>query len=121
MHAVVIERESDHDRVHAEDALEVADNRDRATLADGERLLAPFSRERDTGLGKRRTVERHFGCRRAGEALELDLCISRQPRAHESMEGGAYLFRILRPDQAERYLRRGLRRDHGFRTFASVA
>src|SRR5258706_9935516 len=97
MHAVVIEGEPDHDGVHAEDALEVADDRDRATLADGERLLTPFSGERGAGLSKRRTVEGQFGRPRAGEALELDLGISWETRAHESMEGGANLFRVLRP------------------------
>src|SRR5690242_3589298 len=117
MHAVVIEGESDHDGVHAEEALEVADDRDRATLAEGKRLLTPFSGERRTGLGERRTVERHFGCRRAGEAPELDLGIRRQTGAHEGMEGGANLFRVLRPYQAEGYLGRGLSRDDGFRTF----
>src|ERR671934_1429003 len=121
MHAVVIEGESDHDGVHAEDALEVADDRDRATLADGERFLTPFSGERGPGLGERWTVERHFGCWRAGEALELDLGISRQTRPHEGMEGGANRFRVLRPHQAKGYLGRGLSRDDGFRTFSGVA
>ena len=95
MHAVVIKGESDHDGVHAQEALEVADDRDRAPLAEGERLLTPFSGERGTGLGERRTVERHFGCRRASEALELDFGISRQTRPHEGMEGGGTRFTSL--------------------------
>src|SRR4030088_2408235 len=32
MHAVIIEREADHERVHAKHALEVGDDRDRAAL-----------------------------------------------------------------------------------------
>src|SRR5262245_3356272 len=32
VHAVIVKREADHDRVHAEHALEVADDRDRAAL-----------------------------------------------------------------------------------------
>src|SRR5579862_2668818 len=42
MHAVVIEREADHQRIHAEHALEVADDRDRTAGADRHRLLAPL-------------------------------------------------------------------------------
>src|SRR5262249_38290975 len=87
---------------------------------DGERLLTPLSGKRGAGLGKRRTVEGQFGCRRAGEALELDLGINRQTRAHESMKGGANLFWILCPHQAERYLRGGLGGDAGLRPFPGV-
>src|SRR3984893_10355013 len=46
MHPVVVEREADHQRLHAEHALEVTDDGDRATGTDGHRLLAPL-------LGKR--------------------------------------------------------------------
>jgi hypothetical protein len=110
MHAVVVERETDHDRIHAQHALEVADDRDRAALAHREGLLAPFVGKRGTGLGKRRIVEWQLGGRRAGKALELDLCIGRKTRTHESVEGGADFLRVLRADQAEGHLRRGLPR-----------
>ena len=36
MHAIVVEREADHERVHAEHRLEVADDGDRAARADVE-------------------------------------------------------------------------------------
>ena len=49
-----------------------------------------------------------LGRRRAGEALELDLGVGGEPRAHEGVEGVADFLRVLRADQAERHLRGGL-------------
>src|SRR5260370_38486560 len=46
VHPVVIEREADEQRIHAEHVAELADDRNRAARADGHRLLAPFGRER---------------------------------------------------------------------------
>src|SRR5262245_32491398 len=60
MHPVVVEREADHDRVHAEHALEVADDRDRAALPDRYRLLAPLTRERAARLDEVRVIERQL-------------------------------------------------------------
>ena len=81
MHAIVVEREADHDRVHAEHALEVADDRDRATGADGHRLVAPFLLQRLTRLHQRGAVERQLQRRRATVVLELDLAVGRHARA----------------------------------------
>src|SRR6185437_12057622 len=53
MDAVVVEREADHQRVHAEVALERADDRDRRAAAHQHRLLAPLGAER---LQRRRDV-----------------------------------------------------------------
>ena len=44
MHAVVVEREADQQRIHAEHALEVGDDRDRAAGADRHRLACPTPR-----------------------------------------------------------------------------
>src|SRR5215831_609973 len=121
MHAIVIEGEADHDRIHAQHALEVADDRDRAALADRERLFAPLRGERRARLGERRILEGNFGCRRTGKTLELDLGVSGKTRAHESMEGGTNFLRVLCPYEPKRYLRHGLARNHGFRSFAGIA
>src|SRR6202140_59985 len=51
MHAIVIEREADHQRIHAEHGLEIADDRNRTAGADGHRFLAPLIGERGARLG----------------------------------------------------------------------
>src|SRR5215471_7085991 len=99
MHAVVVEGETHQDRVHAEDSLEISHDGDRAAFADRKRLLAPFGGERGARLGKRRIVEGKVRCRRAGEALELDLGVGRQTRAYEAVEGSANFLWVLRPHQ----------------------
>src|SRR4029077_20396831 len=42
MDPVVVQRKADHQAVHAEHGLEIADDGDRAAGADRHRLLAPF-------------------------------------------------------------------------------
>src|SRR6266496_6536683 len=54
-------------------------------------------------------------------SLELDLGVGREAPAHEAVEGGANFLRVLCSYQAEGNLRRGLRRDHGFRPLPGVA
>src|SRR5262249_17892167 len=99
MHAVVVECKTHQDRVPAEATLESSHGGDRAAFPDRERLLAPFGGERGARLGERWIVEGKVRCRRTGEALELDLGVGRQTRAHEAMEGGANFLRVLCPHQ----------------------
>ena len=42
MHTIVVERETDHECVHAQYGLEVADDRDRAADTNCDSSLAPF-------------------------------------------------------------------------------
>src|SRR5215468_1825605 len=72
MHPVVIEREADHNRVHSKNPLEVADDRDRATLPNRDRFLAPLGGKRGAGFDERRVVEGKLRCRGAGETLKLN-------------------------------------------------
>src|SRR6202034_4531106 len=46
VHPVVIERKTDHQGVHAEHGLEIADDRDRAAGADRDGLFAPLRGKR---------------------------------------------------------------------------
>src|SRR5262245_11560269 len=102
MHPVVIEREADHNRVYSKNLLEVAHDRDRATLPDRERFLAPLGGERGAGFGEHWVVEGKLRCRGAGEALKLNPGIGRKTRAHERVEGSANFLRVLRTHQAKR-------------------
>ena len=56
--AVVEEGEADQQRIHAEEALEVADDRDRAAGAASDGRLAPFLRQRVQRLLQERAVDR---------------------------------------------------------------
>src|SRR5580704_18907650 len=60
MHPVVVEREADHQRLHAEHGLKIADDGDRAAGADGHGFLAPLRGKRGTRLAQSRIVERHL-------------------------------------------------------------
>src|SRR5947207_10697198 len=120
MHPVVIEREADHDSVHAENALEITNDRNRPSLADRECFLAPFGGECSTGFSEHRAIEGKLRCWRAREALELNFAIGRKARAHEIVEGGANFLRVLPTDQAKRHLCHGLSWNDGFRPFAGV-
>ena len=59
--------------------------------------------------------------RRQAEIAELDLAIRRHALAHEFAEGVADFLRVLRADQPERDLRRGLAGDHGLGALAGIA
>src|SRR3954465_9589432 len=101
MPAIVVESEADHDGVHTEHPLEVADDWDRAAFADRERLLAPFLRERGARLRERGIVVGQLDRRRAAEIPECDLTVDRQFRLHIGAKAVADFLRILRADQAE--------------------
>src|SRR5580704_6252726 len=121
MHAVIVEREADHERVHAEYGLEIADDRNRTAGADGHGFFAPLFGERGSRLAQRWIVERNIEGRSTGEIAELDLAIARQARADEFAEVLANLFGILVPDQAERNLRHGFARNDGFCPLTRIA
>src|SRR4029450_7118242 len=100
MTAIVVKRKADQDRVHAEHALELADNRYRAALADGHRLRAPFGSKCRARLGHCRIVERKFDGRRTGKTLEFHCSIGGKPRAHERPECFPDFLWGLGPDKA---------------------
>src|SRR5260221_10824960 len=99
MHTVVIEREADHNRVHTENALEVADDRDRATLADRERFLAPLGGERGTGFGEQRAIEGKLRCRALAELLNFTLASTGKPAPPKAWKAGPIFFGALAPTQ----------------------
>ena len=121
MHAVVVEREADQQRIHPQHALEVGDDRDRAAGADRHRLVAPFLGQHGARLVERRIVERELQRRRQAEIAELDLAVGRQARAHEGAEAVADFLGVLLADQAERDFRRGLPGDDGLGALAGIA
>src|SRR5262249_28834891 len=100
--------------------LEVADDRDRATLPHRERFLAPLGGKRGAGFGERWVVEGKLRCRGAGETLKLNPGIGWKARAHERVEGSANFLRVLRTHQPKRYFCHGLSRNHSFRPFAGI-
>src|ERR1700681_454932 len=89
MHAIVVERKADHDRIHAEHPLEITDERDRAALPDHDRLLAPFGGQGGARLDERRVVEWKLDRRRAAEVPELHLAVDRQAGTRESRRGSS--------------------------------
>src|SRR5436305_242532 len=101
MHAVVVEPEAYQQRIHAEHALEIADDRDRTARADRHRLGAPLLGERLARLAERGIFVGDLQRRAAGVVDELGFGILRQTRAHESAEGIADLLRVLRADEAK--------------------
>jgi 2-haloacid dehalogenase len=115
MHAVVVEREADHERVHAEHALEVADDRDRAAGADGDGLAAPFVLQRSARLGSAPGCRRAAADRRRESAkLANSTAVGRQPRLRTNVRNASRIFlRVLVADQAERHFGHGLGRHHG--------
>src|SRR3984885_6771874 len=121
MDPVVVEREADHQGVHAEHGLEVADDRDRAAGADRYRLLAPFLGERGARLAQSRIIERHLERRIAAEIAEFDRTIGWHAGADKIAEGIAYLFRVLGADQTERDLGAGFAGDHGLGPLPGIA
>jgi len=60
MHAVVVEREANQQRIHPQHVLEVGDDRNRAARTDRDSLLAPLGSERLTRPVQRRIVERSW-------------------------------------------------------------
>src|SRR5947209_4864925 len=121
VHAVVVEREADEQRVHAEHFPELADDRDRPARADRHRLLAPFRRECRAGLAQHRIVIGELDRRRDGVIEELDGAIDRQALAHERAERARDLFRILLAHQTERYLGPGRGRNYRLGALAGIA
>ena len=80
MDAVIVEREADEQRIHAEHVLEVGHDRDRTSCPDGNGLVSPLFGENGPRFAKRRIVERQLDRRRQPEISELDFAIGRQPR-----------------------------------------
>src|SRR3984893_16243040 len=105
VHAVIVERKADHDRIHPQYPFEIRDNGDRAAFPDSDGLLAPFGGKRFAGSRKRRTVERKLGCRSQAEVLEIGVRVRGQALSHERTEGVTNLFRILLADEAKRDFR----------------
>ena len=121
MDAVVVKREADEQRIHAEHILEVGHDRNGTPCPDGDGLVPPFVGEHGARLGECRIVERQLERRRQPEIAELDFAIRRQPRPHEGAEGVANFLRVLLANEPERNLRTGFAGNDGFGAFARIA
>ena len=122
MDAIVVEAEADHQRVHAEDALEHRPT----TGIEPPTPTSAGSSPHSSGSALRARCRN--GPSRAGGvaglppwAHELDAAVGRDARADEGAERFADLRRILVADEAERDLGGGLRRDHRLEAVAGVA
>src|SRR5204863_2630246 len=95
MDAVVVEAETDHQRIHSQIALENADDRDRAAGANEHRLVVPFRLPRAARTTQRLGAERQG--KRAACAMrdELRAAICGQTRADERTEIVADALGIL--------------------------
>src|SRR5580704_9953894 len=89
MDPVVVEREADHQRLHAEHGLKIADDGDRAASADGYRFPAPLLGKRGARLAQGRIIERHLERRIAAEIAELHRTVGRHAGADKIAEGVA--------------------------------
>ena len=121
MHAVVVETEADHQRIHLQIALERADDRDRAARADHRGLLSPLLRQSSLCAREGFGAEGQLQRRARAERMEVGLAIGGQARAHEVAEAFGDRLRILLADETERKFRARLGRQHGFRTLARIA
>src|ERR1700730_7271113 len=120
MDAVVVESESDQQRVDAKMPLEVGYNRDRAAGTYQKRLLAPFLGQSGPRFGELRAIpiERNRGC--TGVVNEFGRTIGREVRAHEGAECIADFRWVLLADQTERDFGGGFGRNHGFRSRPAI-
>src|SRR5919109_3738834 len=121
MDTIVGKRKADEQRLHAEQPLEIADDRDRAAARQHHRLFRPFVGKRVLRLIEEGRLVGKLDRRRTAVRLELGRAVCRQALAHEGSEGLAYLVRVLLVDQPERHLRRSLCGYHGLEALAGVA
>src|SRR3990167_5077569 len=121
MDAVVVETETDHERIHAEDTFERTDDRDRAAAADNRRLLPPLIGKRSAGAPEIGTVEGQLQRRAAAMGAKIDLAVGWDPFADKGAEALAQAIGSLVADQPEGDLGRGLRGNDRLEAVADVA
>ncbi len=112
---------ADQQRVHAEAALQQADDRDRAAAADEGGLAVPFLGQRPARRLEGRVIERHDGGAPAAARLEARPAVGRQAVADEGPEELADALGVLVADQPEADLGVRLGRDHRLEAGAGIA
>src|SRR5277367_7003426 len=105
MDRVVVEAETDHQAVHAQFALERADDRNRAAGAYQNRRLAPFGLERAARDAQRLAAHRERQRRASAMRDELGSHVGGQARLDEGAERLRDPLGILFADDPERNLR----------------
>ena len=104
MDRVVGQAEADQQAVHAEFALERADDRDRTAGADQRRWSTPFRLQRATRPSHRLAADRKRDRRVGGIGDEFGGDVGGQPRLDEGAEALGDPLRVLLADQSERDL-----------------
>src|SRR5262245_41947080 len=121
MDTIVVKREADEQRIHAQYIFEVRHNRDRPSCAHCHRLVPPFFSEDAPRLGERRIVKGELDRWRQSEITELDLAVAGQARPNKVPKGIADFLGVLLADKTERNLRARFTRDDGFRALPRVS
>src|SRR5262245_37116388 len=121
MDTIVVKREADEQRIHAQYIFEVRHNRDRPSCAHCHRLVPPFFSEDAPRLGERRIVKGELDRWRQSEIAELDFAVARQARPYKVTKGIADFLGILLADKTERNLRARFAGDDGFRALPRVS
>src|SRR5688572_22992297 len=122
MGAIVIEREARHETVHAQNALEAADNGNRPPGANENRLAPPFFGQSSGRLGNERIALRKLnGARRTAGRIEAGPAILWDAVLDEAAKRSLHRFGVLIADQAEGELGGGLRGNDGLAARSRVA